>query len=54
MNFCDEPTVHQAWMSSALHRKNILDAGYDRFGYGFVDLPDAGRIYVQVFIGGCD
>ena len=51
LNFFDEPSVHQAWMSSALHRKNILDAGYDRFGYGWVELAGAGRIYVQVFTG---
>ena len=49
-NFPDEETVHQAWMSSPLHRKNILDKNYDCFGFAHTDMG-AGRIYVQIFTG---
>ncbi|MDW7650216.1 MAG: CAP domain-containing protein [Bacillota bacterium] len=51
LNFLDEETVHAAWMSSALHRKNILDRHYRRFGFASAQVPDAGWIYVQVFTG---
>jgi uncharacterized protein YkwD len=51
LNFPDEETVHQAWMTSALHRKNILGQNYSRVGYGWADAYGTGRIYVQVFTG---
>ncbi|MCW3490916.1 CAP domain-containing protein [Dethiobacter alkaliphilus] len=51
MNFPDESSVHRAWMSSAMHRKNILDEGYQRFGFSWVEMGEKGRIYVQVFTG---
>lgn len=51
LNFPDEESVHQAWMSSPLHRKNILDKNYDRFGFAHADMGESGRVYVQIFTG---
>lgn len=51
MNFDSDDAVHQAWMCSPLHRKNILHAGHDRIGYAWADIEGAGRVFVQVFTG---
>lgn len=51
LNFPSDEAVHGAWMCSALHRKNILDSCYDRFGYAWAEVGEAGRVYVQVFAG---
>lgn len=49
LNFPDAASVHRAWMCSVLHRNNILDGKYRRFGYGYADLNGERRIWVQVF-----
>lgn len=51
MNFLSDEAVHQAWMCSALHRKNILNSGHESVGYAWVELEGSGRLYVQVFTG---
>lgn len=49
--FPSDEAVHQAWMGSTLHRKNILDSFHERVGYAWAELDGTGRIYVQVFTG---
>lgn len=51
LNFTGEEEVHRAWMNSCLHRRNILDGGFSAFGYGWAELGDGQRVYVQVFGG---
>lgn len=51
LNFIDDLEAHRAWMTSAMHRKNILGKQYTRIGYSSVATEGSGRIYVQVFAG---
>ncbi len=43
--------AHTSLMNSEGHRRNILNANYNRVGIGIVDSPKYGKIYVQMFIG---
>ncbi|MFQ5558651.1 MAG: CAP domain-containing protein [Acidimicrobiales bacterium] len=46
----DIATVHQAFLDSAPHRANIVDAGFTHVGTGYAESAD-GRIWVvQVFV----
>lgn len=53
LKFKDHTSVHNAWMGSTLHRRNILDKNYSYFGYSWAELNQGGRIYVQIFAGQC-
>ena len=53
-NIAGNKTVQNAftaWMNSAGHKKNILNASFNYTGIGIVDSPKYGKILVQMFIG---
>ena len=45
---CDD--IHRAFMASAPHRKNILDATYNRLGIGVVVAADSTIYVTQIFL----
>jgi uncharacterized protein YkwD len=43
-------TFQRQWMSSASHRRNLMNPNYVRFGYGLAIDADSGRVFaVQMF-----
>ncbi|MGF1469110.1 MAG: CAP domain-containing protein [Sandaracinaceae bacterium] len=42
-------SVHDAWMNSSGHRRNILNAAYRRLGVGHVACPGYGPVWTQNF-----
>ncbi|WP_404784254.1 CAP domain-containing protein [Altericista sp. CCNU0014] len=43
-------TFQRQWMSSAPHRRNLMNPNYQRFGYGLAIDPGSGRVFaVQMF-----
>ncbi|HEV7372627.1 CAP domain-containing protein [Arenibaculum sp.] len=47
----DVAFLTEGWMDSPGHRRNILDPGMDRFGFGIVAGEDAGLYATQTFAG---
>lgn len=43
--------LHDDWMSSPGHRRNILGAGFGRYGFGIAETPDGTRYAVEAFAG---
>ena len=53
-NIAGNSTVENAftaWMNSDGHRKNILSQNYNYVGFGIVNSPMYGKVFVQQFIG---
>jgi uncharacterized protein YkwD len=45
--------LQSRWMHSAVHRRNLMNPNYERFGYGVVIDPSSGRVFaVQMFSRG--
>ena len=44
-------SLHDDWMSSPGHRRNILAAGFDRYGFGIAETADGTRYAVEAFAG---
>ncbi|MGE0744399.1 MAG: CAP domain-containing protein [Rhodospirillales bacterium] len=43
--------LHDDWMASPGHRRNILGAGFDRYGFGIAEAEDGTRYAVEAFAG---
>lgn len=51
----DATAVMNGWMTSDLHRSNILSSAFSHMGIGYTEAPFSyyGKYYVQFFTGGC-
>lgn len=43
--------LHEGWMNSPDHRKNILAEGLNRYGFGMAEASDGTRLAVETFAG---